>query len=131
MLLLPCEVAVKGVLPVIRALIAEELGITYHLKQKEIAKILGVSQPAVSLYYKKMRGKAIDLERESEVRRLIKKLSASLVEKELTPKDFISEFCKVCVKIRAKGLICELHGTLDPSLDIEKCGYCMTKAAKC
>ncbi|MGQ9565024.1 MAG: transcriptional regulator [Candidatus Bathyarchaeales archaeon] len=130
-MLLPCEVAVKGVLPVIRALIAEELGNTYHLKQKEIAKILGVSQPAISLYYKKMRGKAIDLRKEDEVRRLIKKLSVSLVEEELSPKDCISDFCEVCIKIRAKGLICELHGTLDPSLDIEKCGYCMSKTTKC
>lgn len=130
-MLLPCEVAVKGILPVVRAMIAEELGARYHLKQREIAKVLGVSQPAISLYYKKSRGKAIDLENDSEVKGLIEKLSASLVTGELAPKDWISGFCGVCRIIRAKGLICELHGTLDPTLDIQKCGYCTTTTARC
>jgi predicted transcriptional regulator len=125
-MLVPCEIAVKCLLPPVRAMIAKELMIEHNLKQAEAAKLLGVSQPAISLYYRKMRGKAIDLENEAEVKRLIENLAASLAKGDLSHKDFISMFCEICKIIRAKKLLCEMHKTLDPSIDVEKCEICPT-----
>ena len=42
----PCEVAVKCVLPVIRAMVAKELKTVDGLRQVDVAKFLRVSQPA-------------------------------------------------------------------------------------
>jgi predicted transcriptional regulator len=105
-------------------MIAKELMAKYNLKQAEAAKLLGVSQPAISLYYRKIRGKAIDLENDIEVEKLMENLADSLAGGGLSHKDFISKFCEICKIIRAKGLLCKMHKTFDPSIDIEKCGLC-------
>ena len=123
-MLVPCEVAVKCVLPAVRAMIAEELMTKHKLKQVETAKLLGVSQPAISLYFGKKRGKAIDLQNERDITNLVENLAASLAKGNLPPKDFISMFCEICSTIRKKGLMCKLHKAFDPTIDIEKCGIC-------
>jgi len=131
-MLVPCEVAVKCLLPVVRAMTAKELVNEHGLKQTEAAEVLGVSQPAISLYYRKMRGKAINLEKDQQVTRLVKNLAASMVKGKLPRKEFIQKFCEICGTIRVKGLLCEMHKTLDPSVDIEKCGLCLTSSfARC
>jgi len=131
-MLLPCEVAVKCLLPSARAMVAKELMTKHNLKQAEAAKLLGVSQPAVSLYYRKIRGKAIDLEDDSDVTKLIGNIADSLAKGGLSHKDFISRFCEICRIVRAKGLLCEMHKTFDPSIDVEKCELCLaTSSLRC
>lgn len=123
-MLVPCEVAVKCVLPVVRAMIAKELMTKHELKQVEAAELLGVSQPAISHYFRRRRGKAIDLDNERDIASLMENLAASLAKGNLPSKDFISMFCEICRTIRTKGLMCKLHKTFDPDIDIEKCGIC-------
>jgi len=130
-MLLPCEVAVKSLLPPVRAALAKQLMTKHGLKQIETAKLLGVSQPAISLYNRKMRGKALDLEKDKEIRRLIKDLADSLANRNLSHKDFTLKFCEICKTARAKGLLCNMHKTLDPTFDIEKCELCMSTELKC
>ena len=120
----PCEVAVKCVLPVVRAMVARELMASHGLRQVEAAKLLGVSQPAISLYYRNIRGKAIDLENDRDVERLVKQISESLVKGGSSHRDLIVMYCQVCRTIRAKGLLCELHKAFDPLIDIDKCELC-------
>jgi predicted transcriptional regulator len=123
-MLVPCEVAVKCLVPSIRAMIAQDLMTEHNLKQVDVAELLGVSQPAISLYYRKMRGKAIELENDIDVGKLMKNLADSLAGGSLSHEDFISKFCEICRIIRAKGLLCKMHKAFDPSIDIEKCGLC-------
>jgi predicted transcriptional regulator len=128
----PCEVAVKCVLPVVRAMIARELINTHRLKQVEAAKLLSVSQPAISLYSRSIRGKAIDLEDDGEIRLLVARMTASLVKGPVSHRDLILMYCGICKVIRAKGLLCKLHKAFDPSVDIEKCGLCIVdETVKC
>ncbi|MBS7633475.1 hypothetical protein KEJ15_07680 [Candidatus Bathyarchaeota archaeon] len=96
------------------------------MKQAEVAKLLGVSQPAISLYSRKMRGKAICLENQDEIEKLVENLADLLAKKELSSSEFIVMFCEICKAIRAKGLLCELHKVLDPTFDVEKCELCLT-----
>jgi hypothetical protein len=120
----PCEVAVKCVLPVVRAMIARELTTRHQLKQVDAAKLLGVSQPAISLYYRSRRGKAIDLENDQSVKTLVAQTADSLVENRLSRTDLILMYCKICRTIRSKGLLCKLHKAFDPAMNIEECGLC-------
>ena len=124
-MLVPCEVAVRCVLPAVRAMIAKELMVKHKLNQVETAKLLGVSQPAISLYFRERRGKAIDLENESDVTSLIEDFATSLAKDNSSPEDFIFAFCEICATIREKGLMCKLHKAFDPTIDIEKCGICL------
>lgn len=131
-MLLPCEVAIKGILPPVRAMIAKELVTKHNLRQTKAAKILGVSQPAISLYIGKNRGKAIDLENDPEIKKSVENMANLLVKNESSPSEFIQKFCEVCKEIRAKGLMCQLHKTFDPSIDIEQCEVCKAaNAPKC
>ena len=131
-MLAPCEVAVRCALPAIRAMIAKELMTKHELKQADVALLLGVSQPAISLYHRKIRGRAINLDNDSEVKSLIEELAQRISQGNLSQVEFISDFCHICTKIRTKGLLCEMHKTLDPSIGIQKCELCTTtKLPRC
>jgi predicted transcriptional regulator len=131
-MLVPCEVAVKCILPSVRAMIAKELVNKYELKQAEAAKLLGLSQPAISLYKRKIRGKAINLENDPDITKSVEKLADSMVKGPISHKEFILTFCEICKTIRAKGLLCEMHKTFDPSINIEKCELCSaTNSLRC
>ncbi|MEM3578809.1 MAG: hypothetical protein QXL54_01115 [Candidatus Bathyarchaeia archaeon] len=130
-MLLPCEVAVKSLLPPLRAALAKHLMTEHNLKQMEVAKLLGVSQPAISLYNRKMRGKALDLEKDMEIKGLIEKMADSIANKRLNHIEFTLKFCEICKATRAKGLLCNMHKMLDPTFGIEKCQLCMTTTLEC
>jgi hypothetical protein len=125
----PCEVAVKCVLPVVRAMLAQELMAKYRLKQTEVAEMLRVSQPAVSLYCRKIRGRAIDLENDEDIGNLVHNFARALAENNLSRRDFIPKYCEICRTIRAKGLLCELHRAFDPTINIEACELCYTNGS--
>jgi predicted transcriptional regulator len=58
----PCEFAIRLVIPTVRAFITKELHNTYQLHQREIATLLHVTQSAVSQYLRNKRGYAIPVE---------------------------------------------------------------------
>lgn len=124
-MLVPCEVAVKCVLPAVRAMTAKQLIEKYNLNQAQAAKLLGLSQPAISLYASKMRGQALSVEGDAEIEKLVDAFASFLAEDSPSSKEFISKFCEICRTIRAKGLLCKMHKAFDPSIDIEECGLCM------
>jgi len=130
-MLVPCEVAVKCVLPVIRAMIAIELTTKQNLKQEVAARLLGVSQPAISLYQRKIRGTAIDLENDRRIKRLIEETATRLAKDKMTHREFIIQMCEICRTIRAKGLLCKMHKAFDPSIDVEKCELCTLPVTQC
>ncbi len=125
-MLVPCEVAVKCVLPAVRAMMAKQLMAKHGLNQEQAAKLLGVSQPAISLYSRRMRGKAIDIGRDAEITKLVESLATSLAESGMSHKEFIPRFCEICRTIRAKGLLCQMHKTFDSTINIEECELCMS-----
>lgn len=128
----PCEVAVKCVLPVVRAMVAKELTVKYGLKQMQVAGKLGISQPAVSLYYRRLRGKAINLEGDGDVRSLVSKVAHALARNDVSRRDLILKYCEICKAIRAKGLLCELHKAFDPTVNVQKCRLCYpTNSSSC
>ncbi len=62
----------------------------------EAAKLLGVgSQPAISLYCRNIRGKAIDLENDCDVKRLVTNMSESLAKGGSSHRDLIVMYCGV------------------------------------
>jgi len=61
-MLLPCEIAVKSLIPALRSTIAKELIHKHGLKQKDVADLLGVTQTAVSKYVCEVRGTVLKIE---------------------------------------------------------------------
>ena len=121
----PCEVVVKCVLPVVRAMVARKLMLSHGFRQVEAARVLGVSQPAISLYSRNIRGKAIDLGNDRDIPVLITSMARSLADGSASRRDVVLMYCEICRTIRAKGLMCELHKAWDPSVEVEKCRLCL------
>jgi predicted transcriptional regulator len=103
---------------------AQQLMKIHHLKQVQAAQLLKVSQPAISHYCRKIRGKAINLENDKEVNNLIQDMTESLVKNQLTRKELTQTICRICRTIRAKGLLCKLHEKFDKTINSEECEIC-------
>ncbi len=80
-MILPCEVAVRSVIPAVRALIAKQLMEEQGLKQDQVAEILGISQSAVSKYSRKVRGHAIRVDDIEEIRPFINGMVILLLDR--------------------------------------------------
>jgi len=122
---LPCEVAVKSVVPAIRALLAIELTETYGMKQREAASLLGITQTAVSKYTHHVRGKVPLIEKEKEARLHIAKTAASLANGNLDRASLAFQICYTCRLVREKRLMCELCKQKDLSIEIQQCFICV------
>jgi len=127
-MLLPCEVAVRSLVPAIRSAIARELTKSYGLKQKDVANLLGVTQTAVSKYTRHVRGIVLKIEEVEEIQPTLKEVVTSLANGRMSKYELVAKFCVACEIIRRKGLMCELCKLSDPSIDIQQCLVCHTNA---
>jgi hypothetical protein len=118
----PCEVVCLEILPAARAYIANRLA-EKGLPQMKIAELMGLTQPAVSQYRRKMRGLSTDMfEKNAELRRRMDGL-AERIANGLPVKDQSVTFKEICKYILRKGLACDLHKRNDRSLD--DCDICL------
>ncbi len=90
----PCENVVWYVLPAIRSELAKELAKV--MSQKEISKILGITQAAVSQYVSNKRGSKIKLS--DDARAAIADLADDIAS--VGTGDPTLKICEVCKKIR-------------------------------
>jgi predicted transcriptional regulator len=91
------EDAAINLIPAIRALIARELKEKYHLTQEQIAKLLDITQPAVSQYLKEARGKkARKVERNEKIMRIVEEVAFRIYNRDIKESEIIKMFCKVC-----------------------------------
>jgi len=124
-LITPCEVAVKCALPSVRAMVAIELMNKHSLKQAQAAKLLGISQPAISLYQKKLRGNSIDLWKDPDITTSVAKHAEFLANGNGADRRTSLEwFCAICKTLRAKGYLCKIHKDFDQAMDIDNCDFC-------
>ncbi|MBI4019771.1 MAG: helix-turn-helix domain-containing protein [Candidatus Aenigmarchaeota archaeon] len=104
-----CEIIVLDYLPVVRAIMAKRMMEKYGLSQKETAKRLGISQPAVSQYKKEVRGaKADRIRGNPEAMKMLDFLSKKLAGGELSQEQASMEFCELCKHIRPNGTDCTI-----------------------
>lgn len=124
-MIIPCEIAVKSVIPAMRALMAKELVEKHGLRQDEVAELLGISQSAVSKYTRKVRGHVIEISDVEGVQPLINKMIGLLVSGTYQRREFLIVFCQTCSTIRKTRVMCQFCQKADPTIEIEECGLCM------
>ena len=122
---LPCEFAVRSVVPAMRALVARKLSIVYSMKQADIAFRLGITQSAVSQYMRNARGRAIIIDGIDEVQDLVQILADGLANDSLSKRQITQRYCEACQVVRQKKVLCNLHKKLDPDYEIEDCNACL------
>ena len=114
---MPQEIEVWYVLPAIR----KELAIAMSkkgLNQRQIAKKLGITEPAVSQYIQNKRASNI------KFNKVIKKEIEKSAEKIIKNSQPIREIQRVCSVIKDRMLICGFHHTYDPALP-KNCKMCL------
>ena len=92
-----CEFIAKEVLPVVRALLARNL-LKKGLTQQEIARLLGTSQPAISLCKRYLRGAKKEIVESQKVREWVNRVSSQLAKgADLESRQ--EELCSLCQKL--------------------------------
>jgi hypothetical protein len=123
-MILPEELASKSVIPAIRALVVKRLVEDHGMTQQEAAKLLGVTQPAVSKYLHQKRGAAIRLTGIKEIDQATGEI-AELVSSRKVPRiEVMSKLEAACEYVRRNRYMCELHKKLEPGIDVSSCHVC-------
>jgi len=125
-LLLPDEIASKSVIPAIRAMVVRRLVDRHGMTQQEAARLLGITQPAVSKYLHKKRGVAIKLEGIADVDEAASKIASLLVSGKVGEVQVMSKLNEVSMRVRRGRLMCNLHKRLEPGLNLGSCRICET-----
>jgi len=125
-LIAPCEVAVKSVVPAVKALMTKELVEKYGLKQDQVAEILGISQSAVSKYTRQVRGYVIKIDNIDEVQPLIDEMIGMLVGGSCQRMELLRFFCRTCMAIRKTRLMCQFCQKTESRVEIRECSFCVT-----
>jgi len=124
-LIIPCEVSVKSVVPAIKAIVAKELVETHGLKQTQVAKILNISQSAVSKYVMEIRGHVISIEEAEKANPMINKMIELLLAGSYSREEFLSVFCRICVIVRKESFMCPFCQKTEPEIKKEGCDFCL------
>ncbi|MCD6510950.1 MAG: helix-turn-helix domain-containing protein [Thermoprotei archaeon] len=102
-----CEVMTKLIVPAIRALVAIKLINEYGMTQVEVAKRLGLTQPAISYYLRSKRGQPAVIEKlksDQKVTGLIARLT-DLVYRNATQEELQEVLCEICTYIRKGNIL--------------------------
>jgi predicted transcriptional regulator len=124
-LILPCEVAVKSVIPAIKALMAKQLMEEHGFNQEKVAEILGVSQSAVSKYSRNMRGHSVNIDELKEIRPLMNEMMTMLLGDAYRSNRLLKLFCEACVAVRKTSVMCAFCEKTDPKTGIGDCRFCL------
>lgn len=124
----PQEVVVAKLLPTIRARLAKELLRSYHMRQVDVARAMGITQAAVSHYNTQNRGVDQDMVRRfPEIKEFVERL-AKRIHEGLSRSDQISMMNSFCTSLMLTARFCEYHkriGDIDPS-----CAACFAEPPK-
>lgn len=89
------EIIAKEFLPAIRSIIAKDLMKTYNMNQTEIAKKMKITQPAISQYVRKIRGKK-EIKNENILNE-VKILTEKFYKNKLTSGNLDDEIFRICI----------------------------------
>ena len=115
----PQEIEAVYIIPAIRKCLTLELLNEHELSQKEIAKLMEISEAAVSQYKKDKRGKLAELPEHviSELKISAKKINSQEAS-------VFAETQRLLREIRNDLTICKIHQILDENVP-EDCGVCV------
>jgi predicted transcriptional regulator len=94
----PCEVATKKVIPTVRAILVRELVERHRMSQVEVAKKLGITQPAVSQYLSMVRGAGHSIKSKSLLIKEVQKFADEIAQGKLDNDQLVKKYCSICAR---------------------------------
>jgi predicted fused transcriptional regulator/phosphomethylpyrimidine kinase/predicted transcriptional regulator len=126
---LPCEIVTEQLLPLMRKALVEELVIKHGVSQLQAAKIVGVTQPAVSSYLHSQPRMREEFKGSSKIEELAKNITEDWISGKLSETDAIQRVCELCTEMRSNGPICTIHHNNYKELPIN-CAICVEDLSK-
>jgi hypothetical protein len=126
-MLLPSEIEAKSLIPAVRAILANKLIKEYSLKEEDVAKVLGITQAAVSNYVRGTRGDLeliSKLESVREVMRMIDDIARDLSTNRAYTPSTLAKFIGLCNYMRYTLIICDVHHSIESNIDEQICEQC-------
>jgi len=126
-MLLPSEIEAKSLIPAIRSILARKLIQEFYLKEEDVAKVLGVTQAAISNYVRGTRGDrqlAAKLAAVEEVRRMIDDIARDLAANKAYTPSTMAKFVQLCNYMRYTFIICDVHHSIESNIDSKVCEQC-------
>ena len=120
---MPQEIEVRYILPAIRRGLARIFIQEHKLSQKEAARVLGLTEAAVSQYQNSKRAKQVVFTDNviSEI-----KVSADRILADKSNKHrLIAEMYRICNLTTVKHILCDIHRL--QSKDLKNCNVCFDK----
>jgi len=116
--IMPQEIEVWYLIPSLRKEFTKIFVDNYGINQKKIAKILGITEAAVSQYLKFKRGNEVKFS-EEELKKIKKSAKKIIEEKESVMKNLYG----LCIALRGSKVICKTHRSKDKSVP-KNCDIC-------
>jgi predicted transcriptional regulator len=126
-MLLPSEIEAKSLIPAIRSILARKLIKEFYLKEEDVAKVLGVTQAAISNYVRGTRGDiqlATKLAAVEEVGRMIDDIARDLAANKAYTPSTMAKFVQLCNYMRYTFIICDVHHSIESNIDSKVCEQC-------
>jgi uncharacterized protein len=126
-MLLPSEIESKSLIPAVRAILAKVLVKEKGLKEEEVARLLGITQAAVSNYIRGTRGDVELISKLSsfqQIMRMIEDIVEDLSSQRAYTAGTLSKFIALCNYMRYSFIICDVHHSLEENIDEKICEQC-------
>jgi predicted transcriptional regulator len=107
--------------------LARKLIKEFHLKEEEVAKVLGVTQAAISNYIRGTRGDAqlaAKLAGVEEVGRMVDEIARDLAANKAYTPSTMAKFVQLCNYMRYTFIICDVHHSIESNIDSKVCEQC-------
>ena len=117
---MPQEIEVRYILPAIRRELSRIFIHEHKLNQKEAAKILGLTEAAVSQYKHSKRAKEVVFS--DEIVSEIKKSAEKVLAEKNSKQRLIAEMYRISTLANVKQILCDLHRS--QSKELSNCNIC-------
>ena len=107
-------------IPAVRAILAKKLIKEYSLKEEDVAKVLGITQAAISNYVRGTRGDVeliTKLESVREVMRMIDDIARDISTNKAYTPSTLAKFVGLCNYMRYTLIICDVHHSMESNID--------------
>jgi len=119
--IMPQEIEVWYLIPALRREFAKVFIKDHGLTQKQTAKILSITEAAISQYLNSKRGNEIKFSKKE-----LGKIKKSADEIMKNPEKLMKNLYDLCTHLRESKVICNLHKAHDKSIP-ENCDICLKK----
>ena len=116
--IMPQEIEIWYLIPALRKEFAKIFIKNYNLTQKQSAKVLGITEAAISQY--------LNLKRASQIifsKKELNEIKKSADEIMKNPEELTKNLYNLCIQFRESKVICQLHKDHDKSIS-KNCDIC-------